>query len=143
MASPLDAVPRNRSFASQPKRSAEVIVVGASLSGLNAAHELQQAGISCLVLDAHDGLGGRLRNGACGAWIDHVHQPRAWNLVRRLGIDMMEEKLAAGKSLVQGAGSFEHGSVPNVCAEIASCLVHVNVLLKHLTLLALHLVLRG
>lgn len=113
MTSPLDTTPRNRSFASQPKRSAEVIVVGAGLSGLNAAHELQQAGISCLVLDAHDSLGGRLRNGACGAWIDHMHQPRAWNLARRLGIDMVEEKLAAGKSVVQGAGSFEHGSVPN------------------------------
>ncbi|KAF7553787.1 hypothetical protein G7Z17_g3404 [Cylindrodendrum hubeiense] len=113
MASPLDTVRRHRSFASQLKRSAEVIVVGAGLSGLNAAHELQQAGISCLVLDAHDGLGGRLRNGACGAWIDDVHQPRAWNLVRSLGIEMMEEKLAAGKSVVQGAGSYEHGSVPN------------------------------
>ncbi|KAH7155651.1 hypothetical protein B0J13DRAFT_521780 [Dactylonectria estremocensis] len=111
MATHLDTSHRTRSFASRPaRRSAEVVVVGAGLGGLNAARELQRAGVSCLVLDARDRLGGCLGS---GAWIDDLHHPRAWNLVRSLGVDAVEEKLKAGKSVVQGAGGYEHGSVPN------------------------------
>ncbi|KAH7156449.1 hypothetical protein EDB81DRAFT_854562 [Dactylonectria macrodidyma] len=95
MATLFDTSHRSRSFASGPAQvSAEVIVVGAGLGGLNAALELQRAGVSCLVLDARDRLGDCM---ASGAWIDDLHHPRAWNLARSL----------------DGAGAYEHGSVPN------------------------------
>ena len=119
------SLPRHRSFPYRPQRSAEVIVVGAGLSGLQTAYELQQSGISCLVLEAQDRLGGRLRSVPCaggrgvadfgGAWIDAASQPRTVNLVRGLGIEMVEENVK-GESVLQGSGKYKFGEVPNVSA---------------------------
>lgn len=39
----------------------DVLIVGAGLSGLCCARKLQQQGIRCLVLEASDGIGGRIR----------------------------------------------------------------------------------
>ena len=39
----------------------DVIVVGAGLAGLVCAHDLVQAGVECTVLEASDGVGGRVR----------------------------------------------------------------------------------
>ncbi|KAM0543170.1 hypothetical protein ACHAPJ_012425 [Fusarium lateritium] len=100
---------------SRVKYSAQVIVVGAGLSGLKAAYDLQQAGISCVVLEAHDRIGGNFPTGpgamhSVAAWVNHVQQPRAWNLVHDLGFEMTEEK--TGKSVMHGFGTYENGAVP-------------------------------
>ena len=39
----------------------DVIVVGAGLAGLICAHDLVQAGVDCTVVEASDGVGGRVR----------------------------------------------------------------------------------
>ncbi len=41
--------------------SAEVIIIGAGLAGLTCARRLQEAGRTCLVLEAADAVGGRVR----------------------------------------------------------------------------------
>lgn len=43
------------------KKDAEVIIIGAGLAGLTAAKVLKKAGRSVLVLEASDGVGGRVR----------------------------------------------------------------------------------
>ncbi|HEV2528948.1 MAG TPA: NAD(P)/FAD-dependent oxidoreductase [Thermomicrobiales bacterium] len=47
--------------ASAPERAGPVIVVGAGLAGLTCAAELTRAGRSVVVLEASDGVGGRVR----------------------------------------------------------------------------------
>ncbi len=44
-----------------PSMDADVIVVGAGLSGLTCALQLTAAGRSVIVLEASDGVGGRVR----------------------------------------------------------------------------------
>ncbi len=39
----------------------EVIIVGAGMAGLSCAHHLHKAGISFKILEASDGVGGRVR----------------------------------------------------------------------------------
>ena len=39
----------------------EVLIVGAGLAGLACAQDLTRAGVACTVLEASDGVGGRVR----------------------------------------------------------------------------------
>jgi len=47
----------------------KVIVVGAGLAGLTAVRHLQAAGVDVTVLEASDGIGGRVRSDLVGDWI--------------------------------------------------------------------------
>jgi monoamine oxidase len=44
--------------ATQSKHSPQVVVVGASIIGLQTAYDLQRAGVSCIVLEARNRIGG-------------------------------------------------------------------------------------
>jgi monoamine oxidase len=58
VAASLAALPRRPAWAATD--SADVIVVGAGLSGLNAALTLEDAGFSVLVLEGRDRVGGKI-----------------------------------------------------------------------------------
>lgn len=74
---------------------AEVIVIGAGFAGLTVARELRRHGVSVLVLEARDRIGGRTwtdsRLGRAlelgGAWI-HWTQPHVWTEVTRYGLEI-------------------------------------------------------
>ncbi|CAI5970818.1 unnamed protein product [Closterium sp. NIES-64] len=45
----------------EPPEELDVVIIGAGLAGLRAALALQEAGVECVVLEASDGVGGRVR----------------------------------------------------------------------------------
>ena len=53
----------------------DVVVIGAGLSGLAAAHQIQQSGFSVVVLESSDAVGGRVRtDNVDGFLLDHGFQ---------------------------------------------------------------------
>jgi monoamine oxidase len=49
-----------------PRTAVDVVVVGAGLAGLTAATKLEAAGVSVMVIDAQDRVGGRTKTGSAG-----------------------------------------------------------------------------
>ncbi|KAG8674857.1 hypothetical protein FPOAC2_00894 [Fusarium poae] len=97
------------------KCSAQVIVVGASISGLQAAYDLQQEGVSCVVLEARGKTGSNFQNRARAtkyskAWVSPDQHPQTWKLVHHLGLEMTEE--TRGKSIMCGFGVYDHDDIP-------------------------------
>lgn len=105
----------------------DVIVIGAGLSGLQAAYSAQQAGLSTVVVEARDRVGGKvwsvpLASGrGCAelgaAWINDSLQPRIWGYAQRFGLKVVKQRLE-GRAILQEnpdtRSEFPFGTSPDV-----------------------------
>ena len=90
--------------------SAPVVVVGGGLSGLAAAHLLEQLGLDVLLLEARDRVGGRILGHAAQAgghrfdlgpaWVWPAINPRLAKLLDALGLPLFAQH-SAGAGLVE------------------------------------------
>ena len=110
-----------------PLREVDVVVVGAGLSGLKAAHDVQKAGFSCVVVEARDRVGGKTWSvdplgqekfiDVGAAWINDTNQAKIYELGKSLGLEMVVQN-TVGKvvqeDLTGELGLFEYGGTPGV-----------------------------
>lgn len=105
----------------------DVVVVGAGLSGLQAAYSAQKEGLSVAVLEARDRVGGKVwsvplasKRGTAdlgAAWINDSLQPRIWSYVQKFGLQVVKQRLE-GKAVMQTEDGdrivFPFGITPDV-----------------------------
>lgn len=104
----------------------DVIVVGAGLSGLAAARDVMKAGLSCLVLEARDRVGGKtlsrqMKSGGVAelgaAWMNNTTETRMTALAKRYGAEMIEQNTNGNGVLQDRDGIcrvFQYGEIPPV-----------------------------
>ncbi|RYP74887.1 hypothetical protein DL769_003923 [Monosporascus sp. CRB-8-3] len=88
----------------------DVVVIGAGLSGLQAAYSAQKAGLSVVVVEARDRVGGKVwsvplasKRGIAdlgAAWINDNLQHRVWSYVQQFGLQVVKQRLD-GKAVMQ------------------------------------------
>ncbi|MFM8585165.1 MAG: flavin monoamine oxidase family protein [Gammaproteobacteria bacterium] len=89
-----------KSSRSLPTTQSDVVLIGAGLSGLNAALNLEEQGLKVTVLEGRTRIGGRLHTlneitgapEAGGNGIGHSYA-RLLDLARRLGVELVPERL--------------------------------------------------
>ncbi|EGX95488.1 mao-B, putative [Cordyceps militaris CM01] len=110
-------------------QAAAVIVIGAGVGGLQTACKLQQAGISCLVLEPS----GQICGQAFSNNFSVEHHPRTHALATGLGlVDGLRS--VQGKATLESFAAFEHDQQPALDAEDAASLVKVKTILDTLSL---------
>src|SRR6186997_2797326 len=94
----------------------DVVIVGAGLAGLACAQDLTRAGVACTVLEASDGVGGRVRTDA----VDGYLLDRGFQILltaypevqRRLDVPALEVGLFEPGAAIRHGGRFHRVSDP-------------------------------
>lgn len=110
-----------------PPTTVDVVVVGAGLSGLQAAYDLQKSGLSCVVVEARDRVGGKtwsvdpLGTGGSidvgAAWINDTSQAKIFDLVRSFGLDTVIQNTKGNvvqEDLGGSLSAYPYGTAPLV-----------------------------
>lgn len=96
--------------------SSDVVVIGAGLAGLACAKELHRAGVDCTVLEASDGVGGRVRTDLVdGHRLDRGFQILLTaypELERQLDVDALDLRTFSPGALVRVDGEFHRVGDP-------------------------------
>ncbi|GAB7355476.1 hypothetical protein MBLNU459_g5973t1 [Dothideomycetes sp. NU459] len=96
-------------------RDVDVVVVGAGLSGLRAAVDLHKAGLSVVVLEARDRVGGKtwskdLKGGGKtdvgAAWINDTNQSKMFSLAQEFDLDLIEQNTNGNVVIRNQDGTF-------------------------------------
>jgi monoamine oxidase len=113
--------------------TADVVVVGGGLSGLQAAHDIQRGGLSCVVLEARDRVGGKTwsqptKGGSVvdvgAAWINDSNQSKMFALAKKFDLELIEQNTdgncAAHTPENNSSIVFRYGEVPKVSFDTAT-----------------------
>ncbi|OAA81300.1 Amine oxidase [Akanthomyces lecanii RCEF 1005] len=117
-------------LAGTQSRSADVLVVGAGVSGLQTARKLQQSGISCLVLEASGHVGGQAFTSDN---FNEENHPRTHALATEFGL-IDEPRQIQGKTTLEGFEAFESHEQPALNAGDAASLFQIKAILDTLSL---------
>ena len=93
----------------------DVIIVGAGLSGLQAAVDIHKAGLKVKVVEARDRVGGKTyswpaQGSVCdvgAAWINDTNQSKMFALARRYGLDLITQNTTGNIIVDDGIGKFK------------------------------------
>lgn len=107
----------------------DVAIVGAGLSGLQAALDLHAEGRSFVVLEARDRVGGKTNSVARrdgkgrqelgAAWLNDTNQSMVWRYVEKFGLTPVAQNhdgLVAFEDEQGNCSFYPYGSVPKVMA---------------------------
>ncbi|RWA06190.1 hypothetical protein EKO27_g8912 [Xylaria grammica] len=108
----------------------DVVIIGAGLAGLSAAQDVIKSGLTCVVLEARDRVGGKtwsqpLEDGKGtvdlgAAWINDTNQSRMYALAKRYGAELIVQNTGGNCVLQDFDGRctpFPYGELPNFDSE--------------------------
>ncbi|KAI0487801.1 putative flavin-containing amine oxidase [Xylaria cf. heliscus] len=103
----------------------DVVIIGAGLAGLSAAQDVLKSGLSCVVLEARDRVGGKtwsqpLEDGKGtvdlgAAWINDTNQSKMYALAKRYGAELIVQNTNGNCVLQDFDGKctpFPYGELP-------------------------------